>query len=194
MKRILGFMAILIFAAGNISAAEYWHAGVGVKGTLVIPGDGYENAWGTGVIVSLGDPDSRFSTQFEVDRWIVTYRNGDSTSTYHNRKHKYSGLGLGIFEKFKALGFSSNVAAYLITGLGGYFLELSREEQLEFGGLQMRNTYLHPRMMWANGLGVEAQMTQQWHMFTEGRYVLIVSNGDEDKNLVQLYLGLRYLF
>ncbi len=194
MQKIIGIISILILIAGSAVAADYWHFGMGLRGTAVLPGDEYSNALGVGVVASFGDPDSRFTTQMEIDSWKVTYSKDLPGDGYGALEHEYSGFGAGFFEKYRLYGFGSKISGYLIGGLGGYFLELKREEPIELVGLQMRSQYLHPRAMTAGGTGIDTRISQNITTFVEGRYVYIISGGEEDKPLIQGYLGLKYLF
>ena len=67
MKKIIGVATLILLLCGSAVAADYWRLGVGVRGEGVIPGGDHKNALGTGVVVSFNDPDSRFTTQVEVD-------------------------------------------------------------------------------------------------------------------------------
>lgn len=194
MRNLIGIIAILFVTAASSPAAEYWHFGLGLKGTAVIPGEDYSNAFGVGIIASFGDPDPRFATQFEVDNWKVTYDFDITTDTLPTLEHRYSGLGVGVYEKFRIFDVSSRFSPYVIGGLGAYFLELKREELTDIQGLQLRSRYLHSVIMMAGGLGIEAGLNENFSTFIEGRYVYLKSDRDEDKDIVHSYLGVRYRF
>ncbi|UCC80667.1 MAG: hypothetical protein JSW64_04715 [Candidatus Zixiibacteriota bacterium] len=186
MKKILAAVLILLFS-GSSAAADYWNLGVGFRGTGVMPGGFYENTLGFGLLASLGDPDSRFTTQLEVDSWESVYDIGG----FENR---YSGFGVGFFEKFRLLNFSSQLSTYLIGGIGGYFLDFKREEDVENIGIELRSQYLNSLVMIAEGIGFDFKMGQHLIVFTEGRYVHFPNGHDVDKPLTNGYLGLRYHF
>jgi hypothetical protein len=186
MKKFLGVVMILLIA-GSSAAADYWHLGIGFRGTGVMPGGDYENTLGFGLLASLGDPDSRFTTQLEVDRWESVYE-------VRGLERRYSGFGVGFFEKFKLMDFSSSLSTYLIGGIGGYFLDYKREEEVENIGVELRSQYLNSLVMTAGGLGFDFKMGQHLIVFTEGRYVFFPNGDDVDKPLTNGYLGLRYHF
>lgn len=194
MRNLVGIIAILFVTATSSSAAEYWHFGVGLKGTAVIPGENYSNAYGVGVIASFGDPDSKFTTQFDLDSWKVIYDFDISGDTLAALEHHYSGLGVGIYEKYRIFDMSSRFSPYVIGGLGAYFLELKREDLTDIQGLQLRSQYLHSILMMAGGLGIEAGFNDRISAFIEGRYVYLNSDRNEDKDIIHSYLGIRYRF
>lgn len=186
MKKLLGVVMILLIT-GSAAAADYWHLGIGFRGTAVVPGGDYENTMGFGVLASLGDPDSRFTTQLEVDQWESVY----DVSGLENR---YSGFGAGFFEKFRLLNFMPSLSTYLIGGVGGYFLDYKREEVVDGGGTDLRSQYLNSLWMTAGGLGFDFKIGQHLIFFTEGRYVFFPGSSDEDDPLTNGYLGIRYHF
>ncbi len=192
MRNLVGIIAILFVTAASASAAEYWRFGVGLRGTAVVPGENYSNALGLGVIASFGDPDSRFTTQFELDTWKVIY--DFDVDTLQDLEHRYAGLGVGLYEKYRIFDLSSRFSPYVIGGLGAYFLELKREEETGVVGLQLRSQYLHSLFMVAGGLGIEAGFNERISAFIEGRYVYLDSDRNEDKDIVHSYLGIRYRF
>lgn len=194
MKNLISIMVFLLVITATVAAADYWHFSAGLRGTGVIPGNDYSNAFGIGVIASFGDPDSRFNTHFEMDSWKVKYDYDGADTALVGLEHRYSGLGFGIFEKYRFLNLSSRISPYGIAGLGAYFLELKREEQTELVGLQLRSQYIHSLFSLAGGLGVEAAVGQHLTAFVEGRYVSIFSENDVDKDLIQSYLGVKYHF
>lgn len=194
MRNLVGIIAILFVTATSLSAAEYWHFGVGLKGTAVIPGENYSNAYGVGVIAAFGDPDSRFTTQFDLDSWKVIYDFDISGDNLAPLEHHYSGLGVGLYEKYRIFDMSSRFSPYVIGGLGAYFLELKKEESTDIQGLQLRSQYLHSMLMMAGGLGIEAGLNEHISTFIEGRYVYLKSDRNEDKDIVHSYLGVRYRF
>ena len=204
MKRIFGIVAILLLASGIASAAEYWHFGAGVRLTGVVPGDDYSNALGTGLLLTFGNPDSRFTTQFEMDTWKVTYNKsdslietqplGDSVITYKLRDYEYFGVGVGAFEKYRAIDFSSKFSSYVIGGVGGYFLNRKRETRDDSSVRSMKSDGMHSLFQFAGGIGLEGKINQHVLAFLEGRYVAFLNGQDADKNLLKGYLGVRYIF
>ena len=126
MKRIIGVATIILILCGSAVAADYWRLGIGVRGEGVIPGGDHSNAFGAGVVVSMGDPDSRFTTHFEVDVWEVSYAyDGSDSSLYYDSngtrvgfEHIYSGFGAGIYEKFRMFNITSGISTYAIGGIG----------------------------------------------------------------------------
>ncbi len=194
MRNLVGIIGILFVTAASSPAAEYWHFGLGIRATAVIPGGDYSNAIGVGVITSFGDPDSRFATQIDFDSWRVTYDFDIADDTLGTLEHQYAGLGIGIYEKFRVFNMSSRFSPYIIGGAGAYFLELKREEATDIQGLQLRSRYLHSLLMMAGGMGIEADFNEHLSTFIEGRYFYINSDADEDKDIIQSYLGIRYRF
>ncbi|MEE9555400.1 MAG: hypothetical protein V3W18_14020 [candidate division Zixibacteria bacterium] len=194
MKNLVSLIVILLVVTSTAAAADYWHFSIGLRGTGVIPGEDYSNAFGVGVVASLGDPDSKFATHFEVDNWKVIYDYSGSDTTFTGREHHYSGLGFGIFEKYRFFNSSSRYSPYAIGGVGAYFLELKREEDTDVVGVQLRSQYIHSLFSLSGGLGVEGRVSSNLSAFLEGRYVGVFSEFDEDKDLIQTYLGLKYLF
>jgi opacity protein-like surface antigen len=190
MKKLLGVVMILLIA-GSAAAADFWHLGVGFRGTAVVPGGDYENTIGFGVLASFGDPDSRFTTQFEVDDWESVYNVSVSGQTVEAR---YSGFGAGVFEKFRYWNMTNGLSSYIIGGIGGYFLDYKRQQFVETVGYELRSLYLNSLFMTAGGLGFDYNIGPHVIAFTEGRYVLFPNGKDEDKPLTQGYLGLRYQF
>ena len=186
MKKLLGVVMILLIA-GSSAAADYWHLGIGFRGTAVVPGGDYENTLGYGLLASLGDPDSRFTTQLEVDKWESVY-------DIRGMENRYSGFGTGFFEKFRFLNFSPGFSAYLIGGIGGYFLDYKREEMVENIGIELRSKYLNSLLMTAGGMGLDFGIGQHIIAFTEGRYVYFPNGNDVDKPITNGYFGLRYHF
>jgi hypothetical protein len=205
MKRIFGIVAILLLASGIASAAEYWHFGAGVRLTGVMPGDDYSNALGSGLLLTFGNPDSRFTTQFDIDTWDVIYTKDDSLvessplgtpdslKTYKLRDYEYFGVGVGAFEKYRFFDFSPKFSSYVIGGIGGYFLNRKREAY-ESGILNMKSDGMHSLFQIAGGIGLEGKVTQHISGFIEGRYVTFVNGEDADKDLMNGYLGIRYIF
>lgn len=186
MKKFL-VVVVILSIAGSSAAAEFWHLGIGFRGTGVMPGGNYENTLGFGLLASLGDPDSRFTTQLEVDRWESIY----DINGFENR---YSGFGVGFFEKYRLWNISSNLSTYLIGGIGGYFLDYKREEFVENVGIELRSQYLNSVVMTAGGLGFDFNIGPHLIVFTEGRYVYFPNGDNVDKPLSNGYLGLRYHF
>ena len=205
MKRILGIVAILLLASGYAAAADYWHFGVGVRVAGVIPGKDYENALGKGILITFGNPDSRFTTQMDLDSWGVTYTKAgdlvetspaatpDSLKTYKLRNYEYTGLGAGFLEKYRALDFSTKLSSYVIAGIGGYFLDRKHEES-DNGTITMRTTGMHSLFQIAGGVGFEGRLNGHISGFIEGRYVKIVSGDNLDNDLMKGYFGVRYIF
>jgi len=203
MKKIIGVATIVILLCGSAVAGDYWHFGLGVRGAGIFTDKEFGNGFGTGIIASLGDPDSRFTTHFEVDIWEIsyTYDGSDSTLYYQNAddvtigyEHVYSGLGAGFYEKVKLFNFTSGFSTYIIGGIGGYFLELQHEEDIELIGIEMRSQYLHSLFMMAGGLGFDTKITNHLASFIEGRYVYINSDFDMDKPIMKGIFGLKYNF
>jgi len=216
MRKIIGIAVILLMASGYAAAAEYWHFGAGVRLTGVMPGKDYSNALGVGVLLTFGDPDSRFTTQIDFDNWKVEYtKDGDTIlystlqqiadgdSLYRLATHEYSGLGFGIYEKYRALDFSSALSAYVIGGFGAYFLDYLKEERNDFGTIESISYGLHSLFQLSGGLGLEAALSSHISSFVEGRFVGIL-NGQkqepgsqierEDSHLFKGLVGLRYAF
>jgi hypothetical protein len=206
MRKIIGIAAIMLLASGYAVAADYWHFGVGLRATGVMPGDKYANALGVGVLLTFGDPDSRFTTQFDLDRWSVGYtKEGslvensplgtpDSLKTYRLAKFEYSGLGVGFFQKYRALDFSNSFSTYVIGGIGGYFLDPKQERRNDDGTVTMKSNGLHALVQYAAGLGFEGRFNQHFYSFVEGRFVGVVSGDANDPNLLKGYFGVRYVF
>lgn len=204
MKKIFGIAMVLAMISGSALAGDYWHFGMGARLTGVMPGDDYANALGVGVLLTFGNPDSRFTTQLDFDDWGVTYtKTGDTVRTspprtnpvtYKLRDKEYSGLGIGIFEKYRAFDFGSRLSTYILGGFGGYFLDFKREEPMDLGGTQLRSLGLHSLFMWAAGLGFEARLNDHLNSFVEGRYINVISGDAADADLKQGSFGMRYVF
>ncbi len=189
MKKILGVVLVLLIT-GSVTAAEYWHLGIGLRGTAVVPGEDIESTIGLGFIASLGDPDSRFTTQLEIDKWTSVYTVGG----FENR---YSGLGTGFFEKFRVWDISPKLSTYIIGGVGGYFLDFKKEEDIEFVGVELIPQYINSYFAVSGGAGVDFQFNQHVIFFAEGRYVDFPKGWGEDiidKALNNGCLGLKYTF
>jgi hypothetical protein len=190
-------------ASGYAAGADYWHFGVGTRFEGVITGKDFNNALGGGLMLTFGNPDSRFTTQFELDKWSVDYsKSGDSIPTtpigsesprYKVRERNYSGTGLGIFEKYRAFDFSEKYSAYIIGGVGGYFLDY-KEEISDNGKVTLQSKGLHSLGQFAGGLGLEGKFNQRVLGFIEGRFVGFMNAQPRDKNLMKGYLGVRYIF
>jgi hypothetical protein len=205
MKRIFGIVAILLLASGIASGTEYWHFGAGVRLTGVMPGSDYSNALGTGLLLTFGNPDSRFTTQFDIDNWKVTYNKSDSLvensplgtpdslKTYKKRDYEYFGVGVGAFEKYRFFDFSPKFSSYVIGGLGGYFLNRKREVY-DSGILSLKSDGMHSLFQLAGGIGFEGKINQHISTFIEGRYVAFLNGKDADKNLFNGYWGIHYTF
>jgi len=207
MKKIIGVATLILILCGSAVAADYWRLGVGVRGEGVIPGGDHKNAFGTGIVVSFSDPDSRFATQVEVDTWEVTYTydganrnlyypnaNGDSVGF----ERVYGGFGAGFYERARLFDLMSRVSTYAVAGIGGYFLELRQEELVElepgFPTPEMRSQYLHARFMVAGGIGFDIDISDRLECNIEGRYVYIESELDIDEPLMKAFFGLKYNF
>ena len=186
MKKLLGVIIMILLIAGTSAAADYWHLEVGFKGAAVVPGGDYKNTVGYGFIAAFGDPDSRFTTQFEVDSWVSTY----DVSGF---ERQYSGFGIGVFEKYKYLDFSTRLSSYIIGGVGGYFLDFKQEEAID-NIVELRAKHLSSLFMMAGGLGFDFRLSQRVIAFTEGRYVYFPNGSNVDKPISNGYLGLRYIF
>jgi opacity protein-like surface antigen len=218
MRKIIGIVVILLMASGYAAAAEYWHFGAGVRLTGVVPGKDYSNALGMGALLTFGDPDSRFTTQMDFDTWNAKFtRDGEivlvSTlqqlsqdppdSVWKMAEHKYSGIGFGVYEKYRALDISSTFSTYIIGGFGAYFLDFQREERTDYATVEFRSYGLHSLFQLAGGLGLDAAFSQHVACFIEGRFVGIL-NGEkddpslnikrEDASLMKGFLGIRYTF
>ena len=205
MKRIFGIVAILLMASGIATAAEYWHFGAGARVTGVMPGDDYSNALGSGLLLTFGNPDSRFTTQFDLDVWDVKYNKddslietqplGDTVITYKKRDFEYYGLGIGAFEKYRFYDISANFSSYVIGGLGGYFLNRKRETRDDTGALIVKSIDgMQSLFQMAGGIGFEGKFNQHLMGFIEGRYVAFLNGDKAYKNLMKGYLGIRYVF
>jgi opacity protein-like surface antigen len=186
MKKLLGVVMILCIA-GSSAAADYWHLGIGFSGSEVVLRGNHKNTQGFRILASLGDPDSRFTTQLEVERWESVY-------DLHGLENRYSGFGAGFYEKFRLLNFSTAISTYLIGGVGGYFLDYKKQEEVENVGLDLRSQYLNSLWTTAGGLGLDFRFGQHIILFTEGRYVTFPGGSDEDDPFTTGYLGIRYQF
>jgi hypothetical protein len=216
MRKIIGIVVILLMASGYAAAADYWHFGAGVRFTGVMPGKDYSNALGAGMLLTFGDPDSRFTTQMDFDTWStqftrdgslvldsVDYESDPPDSTWRLAEHKYSGIGFGIYEKYRALDISSTFSAYFIGGFGAYFLDFQREERTDFQTVGFRSYGLHSLYQLSGGFGIDAAFSRHVAGFVEGRFVGIL-NGEkddptlkiqrEDASLMKGFVGLRYTF
>jgi hypothetical protein len=219
MKRFLFIVTILLLAANLSMADDYWHFGVGIRATGVIPngqdrgGNNYSNALGTGVLLTFGDPDSRFTTQVDLDKWSVNYTNsnvpitfwgveGDSSSIQTRAsKYQFGGLAVGIYEKYRTFEFSSKLSNYIIGGLGAYFLNGKFEESLSpYVGTRMTSRGYSSDVMAAAGLGFDARVSDHLTGFVEGRFNMIVSHPKKENdqnpidNLMHGYFGVKYVF
>jgi hypothetical protein len=204
MRKIFGIAAIILIASGYAAGADYWHFGIGTRIEGVkTSGKDYHNALGGGLLLTFGNPDSRFTTQFDLDKWGVTYHiNGDlvrtnsvtePTPTYKVRDRNYSGLGVGMFERYRAFDFTDNYSAYVIGGIGGYFLDY-KEEMSDNGVVTLKSKGLHSLGQLAGGIGFEGRFDQHILGFIEGRFVGFLNAQKTDKNLMKGYLGIRYIF
>jgi hypothetical protein len=203
MRKIFIVAVMILMASGYAAGADYWHFGVGAKFAGVMPGKDYSNTLGGGLLVTFGNPDSRFTTQFDVDKWgkkfdksgdtILTSAYGVIPATYKLRERHYSGLSVGMFEKFRAVDFTNAFSAYLIGGLGGYFLNYKQEES-DNGTVNLRSKSQHSLGHLSGGLGLEGQFNQHVFAFLEGRYVALINAKEADKNIMKGYLGVRYVF
>jgi len=194
MRNLISIIAILLIIMGTATAADYWHLSLGLRGTAVFPGDQYSNAFGVGAIASFGDPDSKYNTQIEFDTWKTQYDYKGSDPLFVGKKHRYSGLGFGAFEKYRFFKQASRYSPYVIGGLGAYFLELKREEETDIVGVQMRSKYIHSLFCAAAGIGFEARLNDVVSTFVEGRYVTFFKNNNADTDLIQTYFGAIYHF
>ena len=165
MKNLVSLIVILLVVTSTAAAADYWHFSIGLRGTGVIPGEDYSNAFGVGIVTALGDPDSKFSTHFEVDSWKVVYDYSGPDTVYTGREHHYSGLGFGLFEKYRFFNPSSRFSPYAIGGMGAYFLELKREEDTDILGWQLRSKYIHSLFSLSGGLGAESRISTNLSAF-----------------------------
>jgi hypothetical protein len=221
MRKIIGIAVILLMASGYAVAAEYWHFGAGIRLTGVLPGEEYSNGLGMGGLLTFGDPDSRFTTQIDFDNWNTEYTKAGVrvlTSTLEDlakdppdsiwrlANHRYSGIGFGIYEKYRALDFSSVFSTYLVGGLGAYFLDFEREERTDFATVELRSYGLHSLFQLSAGLGFDANFSRHFASFVEGRFVAML-NGEQadaslqrrginrkDDPLLKGFFGVRYTF
>jgi hypothetical protein len=202
MRKIFSIAAIILIAFGYAAGADYWHFGVGAKFEGVIPGKNYSNALGGGLLLTFANPDSRFTTQFDLDKWGVQFtKSGDSvqTSAFGQpytaklREQQYSGLGVALLERYRAIDFSNAFSGYLIGGIGGYFLDYKREEGSN-GTVNMKSKGLHSLGQLSGGMGLEAQINPKTMAFLEGRFVGFINPQKSDKNLLKGYLGIRFIF
>ena len=210
MKKFFLFVTILLVLSSSAMASDFWHFGIGLRAVGVIPKpQQYNKAMGEGLMLTFGNPDSRFTTQIELDKWAVTYRRSDEpiviynvtadTTTRHSiaSKFKYSGLSFGFYEKFRALDFSPALSAYVIGGLGGYFINGKYESSLApFAGTVMRSRGFFSVLSAAGGLGFNARFNAHFDSFIEGRYVGLLGrqSGYDSPDMIQTYFGVRYLF
>ncbi len=202
MKKIFSIAAIILLASGYASGADYWHFGLGARVTGVITGGNYSNALGGGILATFGNPESKFTTQIDLDTWGVSYTTaGDLVRTspitepdaFKIREHKYSGLGVGIFEKYRVIDFSETFSSYILGGVGGYFLEYQQEESFN-GTVRMTSKGLHALGQLAGGVGFESRFSQHTIGFIEGRYVGLLKAKPGDKDLMKGYAGIRFIF
>jgi hypothetical protein len=202
MRKVLSIAAIILIAFGYAAGADYWHFGIGAKFDGVVPGKDYSNALGGGILLTFGNPDSKFTTQFDFDKWGVQYtKSGDriktsplgQTDTYKTREHKYSGLGVALLERYRAVDFSNAFSGYIIGGFGGYFLDYKREEA-DNGTVTMKSKGLHSLGQITGGIGLEGQINPHTMAFLEARFVGFIDPQDSDKNLMNGFLGIRYIF
>jgi len=208
MRKIMGIAAIILLVSGYATAADFWHFGVGLRATGVMPSNDslYANALGVGVLLTFGDPDSRFTTQVDLDAWSVEYtKDGevvedspigtpDSAKTYRLAQYEYSGMGVGFLGKFRAYDFSNTFSTYIIGGLGGYFLDLKRERRNDDGSITVKSNGFHSLIQYAGGVGLEGRLSQHFSSFIEGRYVGVISGDDSDPYFLKGYVGVRYVF
>jgi len=194
MRNLVSIIVILLIIAGTATAADYWHFGLGLRGTGVLPGGDHKSALGVGIIGSFGDPDSKFNTRIEVDSWKVTYDYDGADANLVGKEHQYSGLGFGLYEKYRLFDTSKWYSPYVIGGAGAYFLELKREEDTDILGTQLRSQYIHSLFMASAGLGLEARISGRLTGFLEGRFVAVSGESGTDNNLIQTYLGAAYSF
>lgn len=190
----VSIFGLILIIVGSAVAGEYWRFGLGFRGTAVVPGDDYSSAFGVGAIAAFGDPDSKFNTQIEFDSWKVVYDYWGSDTEFRGREFHYSGLGFGVYEKYRIFDITSRFSPYVLAGPGAYFLELKREEMTDIVGLQLRSKYIHSLFSISGAVGVEARLRDKLGAFVEGRYVSIFSAHDEDKDLIQSYVGVKYNF
>jgi hypothetical protein len=203
MRKIIGIIAIVLLASGYAAGADYWHFGIGARVAGVMPGTEYSDALGGGILLTFGNPDSKFTTQLDFDTWGVSFHKAgdliitsaitEPETTYKARERKYSGLGMGIFERYRIIDFSGTFSSYVIGGFGGYFLDYKQEES-DNGTVLMQSKGLHSLGQIAGGLGFEGKIYQRVSAFIEGRFVGFFSADKSDKNLMNGYFGIRYIF
>ena len=210
MKKFFLFVTILLLISGYASAADFWHFGAGIRATGVMPrGNQYSNALGEGILLTFGDPDSRFTTQFELDNWSVNFNRTQESITFFNvygdsgslqtraPKFTYSGLTAGFSEKYRTFLFSPRFSNYIVGGLGGYFLNGKLESSnAPYSGTTMRSRGFFSVLSGSAGLGFEGRLNDHVMSFVEGRYVMLFSRPKEytAPDMLQGYLGIRYVF
>jgi hypothetical protein len=218
MRKIVGIAMILLMISGYAVAAEYWHFGAGVRLTGVMPGGDYSNALGVGGLLTFGDPDSRFTTQMDFDTWNTTFtRDGvmvlysteeqlqqtPPDSVWRLADHKYTGIGFGIYEKYRALDISSRFSSYIIGGFGAYFLDFQREERTDYATVEMRSYGLHSLYQLSGGIGFDAAINAHFTGFIEARFIAMLNPEEddpalgidrEDANVSSGFIGVRYTF
>lgn len=194
MRNLISITAILLIITGTAFGADYWHFSLGLRGTMVFPGDQYSNAFGAGVIAGFGNPESKFNTQFEFDSWKTTYDYEGTDPQFIGTRRQYSGLGFGAFEKYRLFDQSSRYSPYIIAGLGAYFLEFKRQEEVDIVGIQWMSKYIHSLFSVSGGVGVEAKVMGKFSGFIEGKYITFFKNNDQDKDIIQTYIGAKYHF
>lgn len=210
MKKFFFFVTIFLVISSSAIAADFWHFGIGLRAVGVIPEpQQYNNAVGGGLLMTFGNPDSRFTTQIELDKWTVNYKRsafpdtvfgitGDSTSMQiRPSKFKHSGLTFGFYEKFRAIEFSPALSAYIIGGFGGYFINAKYESsQAPFAGTVMRSRGYFSVLSGGGGLGLNAKVNSHFDSFVEGRYIGLFKKepGYDSPNYIHMYFGVRYVF
>ena len=171
MKKFLFVVTMLVLISSVAMAADYWHFGIGLRAVGVFPkGNDYNNAMGEGLVLTFGNPDSKFTTQFEFDNWSVNYEKsnntigyivpgGDTTLHFKALKQEYKGLGIGFFEKFRTIEFLPGFSNYVIGGAGGYFLNYRYEDtNAPLVGTTIRSSGYNSTFMASGGLGFDGRI------------------------------------
>jgi hypothetical protein len=210
MKKFFFFVTILLLISSTAMAADYWHFGIGLRAVGVVPrGNDYASAMGEGLVLTFGNPDSRFTTQFEFDDWSVNYHKSNNTITFfgvtgdsatlqtRETKQEYKGLGIGFFEKFRTFEFLPGFSNYIIGGAGGYFLNYKYENTNDpYAGTTIRSSGYHSTIMASGGLGFDGRLNGHVTAFVEGRFISLFKQSKlyPTPDMFQGSLGVKYVF
>lgn len=209
MKKFFFFVVILVLISNTTMAADYWHFGIGLRAVGVVPkGNDHANAMGEGLVLTFGNPDSKFTTQFEFDNWSVNYTKSNRTigyivssedTTLHIKtsKQEYKGLGIGFFEKFRTFEFLPGLSNYIIGGAGGYFLNYRYEDtNAPLVGTTIRSSGYNSTVMASGGIGFDGRINGHVTAFVEGRYIRLFSRSKlyPTPDMFQGSLGMKYVF